>query len=371
MQGNGAEEEEQENKTPPPSPNKAPPSPMHTDQADTQPATSKGAPASPMNDHDANSISRDEDSPPTPAQESRHTIPAQVTTTVTDPGPDMPCTLDHESPGFMHEGTMQRIPHPTQEQRKWTYHVHDLSRVTDHWKTTTELDRDPERESVMEAIASWAHDNARQKDPSELDPDEHIKWLANAYLYFKSCNETKRQKATDMLESLFTKPDTRYHLTALAHNTRIAQVPAIDATIKWTPTVPIPDITGRSELEIIMRKIQSSWPINHEFILEASIVEFLLAFALHAEIDVESLLKWIENCEDTSESAQVLIIRHWQNWMYYTQFSEEELPELEQNVHLYPIILNIREAKTKLLNLDHILTQSYIQPVDRAEEEEY
>jgi len=284
MQGNGAEEEEQENKTPPPSPNKAPPSPMHTDQADTQPAASKGAPASPMNDHDADSISRDEDSPPTPAQESHHTIPAQVTITVTDPGPYMACTLDHESPGFVHEGAMQRIPHPTQEQRKWTYHVHDLSRVTDHWKTTTELDGDPERESVMEVIASWAHNEARQKDPSELDPDKHIKWLTNAYLYFKSCKETKWQKATDILKSLFTEQDTRYHLTALARNTRIAQVPAIDATIKRTPTVPIPDITGRPELEIIMRKIQSSWPINHEFILEASIVEFLLAFFLHAKI---------------------------------------------------------------------------------------
>ena len=57
--------------------------------------------------------------------------------------------------------------------------------------------------------------------------------------------------------------------------------------------------------------------------------------------------------------------------MYYTQFSDEELPELEQNVHPHPIILNIREAKTNLLNLDYILTQSHTQPVDRAEEEEY
>jgi len=283
----------------------------------------------------------------------------------------MACTLDHESPGFVHKGAMQRMPHPTQEQRKWTYHVCDLSGVTDHWKMTTESDGDPERGSVMEVIAKWAHNHTRQKDPSEVDPDEHIKWLTNAYLYFKSCNEKKWQKATDMLKSLFTKPDTRWHLTALARNTRIAQVPAINATIKWTPTVPIPDITGRPELEIIMRKIQGSWPINHKFILEASIVKFLLAFALHAEIDVESLLRWIENCEDTSESAQALIIGHWQNWMYCTQFSDEELPELEQNVHPHPIILNIREAKTNLLNLDYILTQSHTQPVDRAEEEEY
>jgi len=57
--------------------------------------------------------------------------------------------------------------------------------------------------------------------------------------------------------------------------------------------------------------------------------------------------------------------------MYYTQFSDEELPELEQNVHPYPIILNLREEKTNLLNLDHILTQSCIQPVDRAKEEEH
>jgi len=53
------------------------------------------------------------------------------------------------------------------------------------------------------------------------------------------------------------------------------------------------------------------------------------------------------------------------------QFSDEELPLLEQNVHPCPIIPNLLEAQTKLLNLDHILTQSYMQPVNRAEEEEY
>jgi len=57
--------------------------------------------------------------------------------------------------------------------------------------------------------------------------------------------------------------------------------------------------------------------------------------------------------------------------MYYMQFSDEELPLLEQNVHPCPIIPNLLEAQTKLLNLDHILTQSYMQPVNRAEEEEY
>jgi len=65
-----------------------------------------------------------------------------------------------------------------------------------------------------------------------------------------------------------------------------------------------------------------------------------------------------------------MIIRHWQNWMYYTQFSNKELPKLEQNVHPYPINIHLREEQTKLLNLDHILTQAY-QPVNRAEEEEY
>jgi len=56
--------------------------------------------------------------------------------------------------------------------------------------------------------------------------------------------------------------------------------------------------------------------------------------------------------------------------MYYTQFSHEELPKLEQNVHPYPINIYLREEQTKLLNLDHILTQAY-QPVNRAEDEEY
>jgi len=299
MQGNGAEEEE--HKTPPPSPHKAPPSPMHTDQEDTQPATSKVAPAPPTKDHDNDSISID--SPSTPAQESHHTIPAQVTITVTDPGPDMGCTLDHESPGFVHEGVRQRKPHPTQEQRKWMCHVYKLSRVTDYWKTTTELDGEPDREKAIEAITSWAHEEARQKDPSELDPGKHITWATNAYLYFKSCNEDKRQKAEGILKHLSTEPDTRYDLTALARNTRIAKFPATDATIDWTPTIPIPNVTGRPELDIILRKIQGSWLLNHEHILTESIVEFLLVFSLHAEIAVETLLQWIKTHGNTSEAA--------------------------------------------------------------------
>jgi len=174
-----------------------------------------------------------------------------------------------------------------------------------------------------------------------LDPGEHITWVTNAYLYFKSCNEDKRQKAEDILKHLSIEPDTRYNLTALARNTRIAQVLAIDATINWTPTVPIPDATGRPELDIILRKIQRSWLFNHEHILSESIVEFLLVFSLHAEIAVETLLQWIEIYGNTSKAAQVMIIHHWQNWMYYTQFSDEELPLLEQNVHPYPIIPNL------------------------------
>ena len=86
---------------------------------------------------------------------------------------------------------------------------------------------------------------------------------------------------------------------------------------------------------------------------------------MHAKIPLEHLLNWIETNGNASEAAQVMIIRHWQNWMYYTQFSDEELPLLEQNVHPHPVILNLREAQRKLLNLDHILTQSYMQPVNR------
>jgi len=372
MKGNEEEEEEEEeHKTPPLSPQKTRPSPMHTDQEDTQPAIDKATPDPPKKNIDNDSISLD--SPNTPAQESDHPIPAlaaQVTINVTTPGPDISCTLDHESPGFVHEGAMQRTPHPTQEQRKWTYHIFKLSRVTDYWKTTTELDGDPERERVLAVITTWAYEEARKKDPSELDPGVHIIWLTNAYLYFKSCNEDKRRQAEEILEHLATEQDTRYDLTALARNTRIAQVPAIDATIDWTPTVPIPDVTGRPELKLIQRKIQGSWLFQHEHILTESIVEFLLVFSIHAEIAVETLLEWIETNGNTSEAAQVMIIRHWQNWMYYTQFSDKELSQLEQNVHPYPITINLREAQTKLLNLDHILTQSY-QPVNRAEEEEY
>jgi len=126
--------------------------------------------------------------------------------------------------------------------------------VTDYWKTTTDLDGDPEREQAIAVITAWAYEEARQKDPSELDPGVHITWVTNACLYFKSCNKDKRQQAEEILKHLSTEQDTRYDLTALARNTRITRVPAIDATIDWTPTVPIPDVTGRPELDVIQRK---------------------------------------------------------------------------------------------------------------------
>jgi len=104
------------------------------------------------------SIASNVEPPTTPAQGSYPTIPAQVTINVADPGPDIACTLDHELLGFVHKGAMQQTPHPTQEQRKWTYHIYDLSRVTDHWKTTTESDGDPKRAQVIDSITLWAHD---------------------------------------------------------------------------------------------------------------------------------------------------------------------------------------------------------------------
>jgi len=194
---------------------------MHTDQEDTRPATSKVAPAPPTKDRNNDSISLD--SPCTPAQESRHTIPAQVTITVTDPGPDMACTIDHESPGFVHEGAMQRAP---QEQREWTYHVYKLSRVTEHWKTTTELEGDPEREKVIEAITSWAHEEARQKDPSELDPgkpqthnmgNERIPVLALQVLQRGQEAESQRHTQTSIHR---TRHKIRFHSASAQHKNR-------------------------------------------------------------------------------------------------------------------------------------------------------
>ena len=91
-------------------------------------------------------------------------------------------------------------------------------------------------------------------------PEEHMPWLTNAYLYFKSCSKEMMRQASDIFELRLTEPDTRYHLTALARNTRIAQVPAIDTTIQRAPTVPIPDVTDRPEPEIIMEKIGSLGP---------------------------------------------------------------------------------------------------------------
>jgi len=110
-----------------------------------------------------------------------------------------------------------------------------------------------------------------------------------------------------------------------------------------------------------MENIQHAWPITHEYTLKESMAEVILSFALRAEIAVPALLQWIEHYDDMSDSAQVMIIHHWQNWMYCTQLSDEELPRLEQNIHPYLIILNLQEAQPNLLNLDYILTQSHTQ----------
>jgi len=119
-----------------------------------------------------------------------------------------------------------------------------------------------------------------------------------------------------------------------------------------------------------MESIELSWLILNKSILEKSMAEFLLAFTIQAGMTVQTLLQWIEENSDASEAAQVMIICHWQNWLYYRQFPEEELAQLEQNVHPYPILLNPEEADEQLLDMKHIATQAYT-PVVRAEEEEY
>jgi len=128
--------------------------------------------------------------------------------------------------------------------------------------------------------------------------------------------------------------------------------------------------SDNAKLPPLSAKTYQTRPFTHECTLEESMAKFLIPFALRAEIAVPALLQWIEHYDDTSESAQVMIICHWQNWMYYTQFSNDELPKLEQNVHPYPIILNLDEAKPNLLNLNYILTESCTQPVDRTKDRE-
>jgi len=84
------------------------------------------------NDDSISIVEPDLSHPRTPAP----TIPTQVTINITDSGLDTACTLDHESPGFAHKGTFQRASQPTQECTDWTCHIYNLSRVTDHWRTT-------------------------------------------------------------------------------------------------------------------------------------------------------------------------------------------------------------------------------------------
>jgi len=277
--------------------------------------------------------------------------------------------IDHESPGFVHEA-MSPAPDPPQERRDLSFHIHNLAGVTHYWKTTDDFAGDPKHEEMKAWITKWSTHPERKIDPDETIED-HIPWLTTAILYFAAYGGEQLVRAEAFFAQLMSERDTRYYLTALACNTQAAHIPQIDPTGPWSPTVPIPDVTGREELQYIMDNIKQSWLIHNESILEKSMAEFLLAFAIQAGIRVQTLLQWIEENSDASEAAQVMIIRHWQNWLYYRQFPIEELPQLEQNVHPYPIILNPEEARLTLLNMEHIATQAYTPPVARADEGDY
>jgi len=177
-----------------------------------------------------NNISLDEPEPSHP-QTPVPMMPTHVTIDGTDSKPDTACTLDHESPGFVQEGTSQWASQSTQEQMNWTYQIYNLSRVTDHWKTTDEFDGDPMWARITDLITLWAHDPKRQKEPDKMT-EEHMPWLMNARSYFMSCGKEMMRQAAEMFEHLSSEPDTRCHLTALARNTRIAQVPTINATMQ-------------------------------------------------------------------------------------------------------------------------------------------
>jgi len=150
--------------------------------------------------------------------------------------------LDHESPGFVHEG-MSLAPDPPQERRDWSYHIHNLASVTEYWKTTDNFAGDPKRENMQEKITNWSNHPDRKKDPDETI-EEHIPWLTTAILYFTAYGGELFQRAEAIFTQLLSERDTRYYLTALACNTRAAQLPQIDTTGPCSPTVPIPDVTG-------------------------------------------------------------------------------------------------------------------------------
>lgn len=97
-------------------------------------------------------------------------------------------------------------------------------------------------------------------------------------------------------------------------------------------------------------------------------MEFLLHFATQAQLDALAPIEWIEACEQENPAVQVIAVCHWQNLLYYKQFSKDELRQLEQEHHPFPIMPNPIKETENLLSIDHIISTTTHLPAVAAKE---
>ena len=139
----------------------------------------------------------------------------------------------------------------------------------------------------------------------------------------------------------------------------------------WHASMPIPDLQGHEDLKEIKKELESKWIwTNENIISKAQLPAFILEFSWQTAIPLKTIIAWIKNNDSLDPPVQVMAIRYWQNWLYYNQFNKEELQELEQMYHPYPIILDPQEEVQKLLNIQNISDKSAYTPQDDNDDNE-
>jgi hypothetical protein len=280
---------------------------------------------------------------------------------------DETCQFDFASPKSIHEAINYATPN-TKEQIHRSYHLVHLQEISHYWATTTEFANDEDRPLVERKLNEWLAHPKRPKDPDE-DPNA-LCWLANAMLFFIRQESPANEHFGFILDQVLSTANTRYHLTQAVTSTAwyAQRLPPINTAQAWNPILSIPDVSSDPNLDTIKSRIQCTWMLKNENILEAHITEFLLHFLTQAQIELLPLIEWIEACEQENPSVQVMIVRHWQNWLYYKQFTQDELTKLEQEHHPFPIMPNPIAETKNLLSIDHIISITTNLPADAAEE---
>ena len=270
------------------------------------------------------------------------------------------------------EMEVDRIQHITHEQIKQTHHLQDMQQVTEYWRMTTVHDNSPQKQEIQQEVTDWFQNPERNKDDSE-DPSM-ITWLTNAIMEFHQTPAAVQTEVLDLLKSAKTEFETKYWLTVRAMTTSIydKHFPQdINYNDDWHASMPIPDMQGHEDLDEIKKELESTWIWTNENIIgEAQLPAFILEFSWQTAIPLKTIIAWIKNNDSLDPPVQVMAIRYWQNWLYYNQFNKDELQELEQMYHPYPIILDPQEEVQKLLNIQNISDKSAYTPHDDNEDNE-